>query len=156
MSEVGLSARLLWLISACSFRVLGAEVWQTDRHRSDKRQCSGKDPRRIIAWGYSYIILVTMWCMLKNISSYTSKSATNCATYCNRLTVWLRCDNLSISLPSENGTAYENRAYFNGWISCLWWNDMTRNDTYCQCHWILKISSLFSSAKQENKCNKLK
>ena len=26
----------------------------------DKRQCSGQDPRRIIAWGYSYIILVTM------------------------------------------------------------------------------------------------
>lgn len=49
MSEVGLSAILLWMISACSFRVLGAEVWQTDRHRSDKRQCYGQDPRWVVA-----------------------------------------------------------------------------------------------------------
>ena len=47
-------------ISDYLFRLFGAEVWQTDRHRSDKRQCYGQDPRRIIAWGYSYIILVTM------------------------------------------------------------------------------------------------
>ena len=49
MSEVGLSAILLWMISACSFRVLGAEVWQTDKHRSDKRQCYGQDPKRAVA-----------------------------------------------------------------------------------------------------------
>ena len=60
VSEVGLSAILLWLISACSFRVLGAEVWQTDRHRSAKRQCYGQDPRLAVAWGNYYIILVTM------------------------------------------------------------------------------------------------
>ena len=59
-SGVGLSAILLWLISGCPFRLFGAKVWQTDRHRSDKRQCYGQDQRRIIAWGYSYIILVTM------------------------------------------------------------------------------------------------
>ena len=51
-----------------------------------------------------------MLCMLKNVSSYTSKSATDCATYCNKLTVWLRCDNLSITSHLQNEIAYENRA----------------------------------------------
>ena len=52
-------------ISDRLYRLLGAKVWQTDKYRSDKRQCSGQNPRRVIAWGYSYIILVTMWCVLK-------------------------------------------------------------------------------------------
>ena len=58
-----------------------------------------------------------MWCVLKNVSSYTSKSATNCATYCNRLTVWLKCDNLSITSHQQNEIAYEERAYFDDWLS---------------------------------------
>jgi len=38
-------------ISDYPFRLFGAEVWQTDRHRSDKRQCYGQDPRRVVALG---------------------------------------------------------------------------------------------------------
>jgi len=34
-------------ISNCPFRLFDAEVCQTDRHRSDKRQFSGQDPKRI-------------------------------------------------------------------------------------------------------------
>ena len=49
-SGVGLSAILLWLISGCPFRLFGAKVWQTDRHRSDKRQCYGQDLRWAVAW----------------------------------------------------------------------------------------------------------
>ena len=48
-SGVGLSAILLCLISGCLFRLFGAKVWQTDKHRSDKRQCYGQDPKRAIA-----------------------------------------------------------------------------------------------------------
>lgn len=51
---------------------------------------------------YSYIIWITMWCMFRKVSSYTPKSATTCAIYCNRLTRWLRCDYISISLHQEN------------------------------------------------------
>ena len=51
---------------------------------------------------YSYIIWITMWCVLRKVSSYTAKSATTCAIYCNRLTRWLRCDYISISLHQEN------------------------------------------------------
>ena len=48
-SGVGLSAILLWLISDCPFRLFGAEVWQTDKHRSDKRQCNRQDPFGAVA-----------------------------------------------------------------------------------------------------------
>ena len=51
---------------------------------------------------YFYIIWITMWCMFRKVSSYTPKSATTCAIYCNRLTRWLRCDYISISLHQEN------------------------------------------------------
>lgn len=45
-SGVGLSAILLWLISGCQFRLFRTKVWQTDKHRSDKRQCTRQDPKR--------------------------------------------------------------------------------------------------------------
>ena len=45
-SEVGLSAILLWMISGCLFRLFGAKVWQMDKYRSDKLQCSGQDQKR--------------------------------------------------------------------------------------------------------------
>ena len=45
-SGVGLSAILLWLIWGSPFRLFGAKVWQTDRHRSDKRQYTRQDPKR--------------------------------------------------------------------------------------------------------------
>ena len=45
-SGVGLSAILIWQISGYPFQQFGAEVWQTDKHRSDKRQCIGQDPKR--------------------------------------------------------------------------------------------------------------
>ena len=48
-SEVGMSAILLGLIRGCPFRLFGAKVWQTDRHRSDKLQCYGQYPKRAVA-----------------------------------------------------------------------------------------------------------
>ena len=48
-SGVGLSAILIWQISGYPFQQFGAEVWQTDKHRSDKRQCIGQDPKRAVA-----------------------------------------------------------------------------------------------------------
>ena len=45
-SEVGLSAILIWQISGYPCQLFGAEVWQTDKHRFDKRQCTGQDPKR--------------------------------------------------------------------------------------------------------------
>ena len=50
-SGVGMSAILLGLIRGCPFRLFGAKVWQTDKYRSDKRQCYGQDPKRAVAWG---------------------------------------------------------------------------------------------------------
>ena len=48
-SEVGMSAILLGLIRGCPFRLFGAKVWQTDKYRSDKRQCYGQDPKWVVA-----------------------------------------------------------------------------------------------------------
>jgi len=47
-SGVGVSAILLWLIRGCPFRLFVAKVWQMDKYRSDKLQCSGQDPKRIV------------------------------------------------------------------------------------------------------------
>ena len=48
-SGVGMSAILLWLIRGFPFRLFGAKVWQMDKYRSDKLQCSGQDPKRATA-----------------------------------------------------------------------------------------------------------
>ena len=48
-SGVGMSAILLWLIRGCPFRPFGVKVWQMDKHRSEKRQCYGQDPKRTVA-----------------------------------------------------------------------------------------------------------
>ena len=48
-SGVGMSAILLWLIRGCPFRLFGAKVWQMDKYRSDKLQCSEQDPKRAVA-----------------------------------------------------------------------------------------------------------
>lgn len=52
-----LSLRFEYSLSSDSiypFRLFGAEVWQTDKHRSDKRQGSGQAPKRIVAWIFLY------------------------------------------------------------------------------------------------------
>ena len=48
-SGVGMSAILLWLIRGFPFRLFGAKVWQMDKYRSDKLQCSGQDQKRAVA-----------------------------------------------------------------------------------------------------------
>ena len=103
-SGVGMLAILLWLISGCPFRLFGAKVWQTDKHRSDKLQCTGQDPKRIVTWNGNYVYRCAnyTWFVSKSIG-LGCKSATNYARYCNKSDESLRYNNSYISLHSENG-----------------------------------------------------
>ncbi len=48
-SGVGMSAILFSWNKWLSVSAVRAKIWQTDKHRSDKRQCYGQDPKRAVA-----------------------------------------------------------------------------------------------------------